>query len=623
MKNDFRLQDYLHDTKLIQSRLIVTSVIVLLLAGSLLWRLFELQIVQNERFNTLSQENRIRYLPLAPARGQIYDRNGIPLAQNLPVYAVEVQPERVDDIESLLNRVSQLVVLSSEEVERFRETLRTRPRFETRVLKSGLSDEEVARFAANQPLIEGAELSARLQRHYPLGQELVHVVGYVGRISENDLARIDTAAYRGTDYIGKLGIEGRYEDVLLGKVGYKKVETNAHGKIVRVLSSKKSVAGSDLHLSVDANLQRAAREYLGEFQGAVVAVEPSSGAILAFVSNPVYDPNPFVEGIGSRDYQTLRQDPRRPLLNRALNGRYAPGSTIKPIFAMAALEHGRSPVKTTFCPGYFKLPGSSRRYRCWKRQGHGYMNLYNAIVQSCDVYFYQLARTLGIEKLSDAMVRFGLGRQTGIDLTGEPSGLAPTPEWKREVRGKPWYPGETISVGIGQGYTLVTPLQMAMATATLANRGKRMQPKIVAYMRDASTNQPQYEKPKMLDRVDARSSDYFRLIIDAMTDVVHGRRGTARRSGRGATYRFAGKTGTAQVIGIAQGESYDEQAIAKRFRDHALFISFAPVEDPKIAVAVIAENGGGGSRTAAPIARKVMDFYLVGPPEEEKTSDAT
>lgn len=641
MSHDLRLQDYLRDTKLVQSRLIIALVIILLLSGVLIWRLFVLQIEQNERYNTLSQENRIRVVPLPPVRGQIYDRNGVLLAQNIPVYAIEVHPDRIDDMDAALDRVSRLVKVGPEELERFRKTLRTRPSFETQVLKSGLDDEEVARFAANQHLIEGIELTARLQRHYPLGAEMVHVVGYVGRISEADLGQIDKSAYRGTDYIGKLGVEERYEQTLLGKVGYERVETNAHGRIVRTLSSKKAVGGNDLQLSVDAGLQRHARELLGEFQGAVVALEPSTGSVLAFASNPGYDPNPFVEGISTQAYQALREDPARPLLNRALNGRYAPGSTIKPIFGMAALGNGRDANQTVYCPGYFTLPGSSRRYRCWKRQGHGTMNLHNAIVQSCDVYFYQLARSLGIEKLAAAMLDFNLGRTTGIDLVGEPSGLAPTPEWKQDVRGEVWYPGETISAGIGQGYILATPLQLAVATAKLANRGREIEPTIVRAVRHPSVAEgamphafvdrdevgPQ-ESGETVQQVrpgGEYQEAYYRRIVGAMTDVVHGDRGTARGSGRGAEYRFAGKTGTAQVIGLAQGESYNENAIPKRFRDHALFIAFAPVENPQIAVAVIAENGGGGSRTAAPIARKLMDYYLVGPPEEEavEVSDAS
>lgn len=623
MRSPLRMQDHVGDTRLVQSRLISAAVVVLALSGLLLWRLFDLQIAENQRYETLSRDNRIRLLPLAPVRGQIYDRHGTPLAQNLPVYAIEVHPDQVTDMAAMLDRVSRMVSLSAEDLAQFRESLRSRPGFEARVLKSGLSDAEVARFSSNQHLMEGVELTARLRRYYPLGGEMVHAVGYVGRISVADLNNIDRAAYRGTDYIGKLGIEKRYEDVLHGEVGYKRVETNAHGKVVRVVSSEKSVAGDDLYLSIDAGLQRAAREALGEFQGAVVAVEPATGSVLAFASTPIYNPNLFVKGISSKDYQALRQNPDRPLLNRALNGRYAPGSTIKPIFAMGALANGIDPEQTTYCPGYYRLPGNSRRYRCWKRQGHGAMDMHDAITQSCDVYFYKLARTLGIEKLSAAMLRFGLGRTTGIDLNGEPQGLAPTPEWKQQNRGEVWYPGETISAGIGQGYTLVTPLQLAMATATIANRGKRMQPRIVDYMRDASTNRMEYVEPNMLEEVQPGEPDHYRRVIEAMTDVLHGERGTARGSARGAEYRYAGKTGTAQVIGIAQGESYDEDEIAEKFRDHALFIAFAPVDDPQIALAVIAENGGGGSTTAAPIARKLIDYYLLGPPgEREKTPDA-
>lgn len=619
--SELRIQDYLRDTGLIRSRLIISVLVVLLLSVILAWRLHHLQVVQNERFNTLSQENRIRLIPLAPVRGQIYDRNGVLLAENLPVHTLEVRPDQVEDIDEMLNQVSRLVDLEDEDIEQFRKALRLRPSFESQTLKLGLDEGEVARFAANQHLIEGVELKARLRRHYPLGAEMVHAVGYVGRISEDDLTRIDRAAYRGTDYIGKLGIEARYEEELLGEVGYEEVETNAHGQIVRTLSRKDSISGKDLYLSIDSDLQRAAREYMEDFQGSVVAIEPSTGEVLAFVSNPVYDPNLFVEGIDNKTYQDFRQDPGRPLLNRALNGRYAPGSTIKPIFGMAALEHGVSPHKTTFCPGWFSLRGSSHRYRCWKRHGHGPMNLHNAIVQSCDVYFYQLAHSLGINKLHEFMLRFGLGKQTQIDLYDEPAGLAPSPEWKRAARGEPWYPGETVITGIGQGYTLVTPLQLAMTTATLANKGVRMQPHLVRSKTDALTNVVEQTEPVVLDQVSIRDPLFYDRIFSAMEAVVHGPRGTARRSGAGAAYKFAGKTGTAQVIGIAQGQTYKEENVAKEFRDHALFIAFAPVDDPKIAVAVIAENGGGGSRTAAPIARKVMDYYLVGPPEESVETD--
>lgn len=622
-----RIKDYLRETNLIQSRLVIASIAVVLLCTLLLVRLYYLQIEQHDHYATLSQENRLSFVAVPPARGQIYDRNGLVLAENLPTYTLEVVPDNVDDMGDAIDRIARLIQLTDIDMTRFEEALKARPGFEIRTLKTGLSDVEVARFAVNQHLFNGFHLNARLQRHYPLGAEMVHVVGYVGRISEKDMERIDKNAYRGTDYIGKLGIEARYERTLMGQAGYEQVETNAHGRVVRTLSRVSPVAGKDLHLHVDFNLQQAAREYLGEFQGSVVAVEPKSGAVLAFVSNPVYDPNPFVNGIDSKSYKLLREDIGRPLLNRALHGRYAPGSTIKPLMALAGLEHHRNPNSPVFGKGWFSLKGSRHRYRCWKKTGHGWMNMHDAIVQSCDVYFYTLARDLGIQRMHEFMTRFGMGKKTGIDLQGEPSGLVPSEEWKKQARGDPWWPGETVITGIGQGYTLVTPLQLAMLTATIANKGERVQAQLVQSVSDSGSEAKQVLPIKVLEEVALRSQDFYRRINAAMVDVVHGKRGTARRSGLNAQYQFAGKTGTAQVIGIKQGASYDEKNVAKRFRDHALFISFAPVDNPRIAVAVIAENGGGGSRTAAPIARKVMDYYLIGPPppeeeDQEKRKDA-
>ncbi len=606
------LKDYLRETSIIQSRLVFAAGLGLFLSAMLLFRLFFLQVDQHQHYATLSQDNRIRLVPIAPVRGQIYDRNGVIVAENFPVYTLEVIPDRVKDIAVLLDQIGQLVELDDNDRERFYEALRVRPGFEAQTLKAGLSDDEVARFAVSQHRFNGIELRARLQRHYPLGPELVHVVGYVGRISQSDLERIDRAAYRATDFIGKLGIESHYERVLLGRVGYEQVETNAHGRVVRTLARTSPVSGRNVYLNIDVAVQKAARESLGEFEGAVVVIEPQTGAVLAFVSNPVYDPNPFVNGIDQKSYKALRESTSRPLLNRALNGRYAPGSSIKGLFAVAALENGRDPAQTVYCPGWFSLKGSRHRYRCWKRSGHGYMDLYNAVVQSCDVYFYQLAHSLGIDKLHEFLSRFGLGSQTGIDLSGEPSGLVPSRDWKRRVKGQPWYPGETVITGIGQGYTLVTPLQLATVMATLSNHGRRIQPRLVHSMQDPQSETRQVLGPEVIGVVNVREDRYYDLVIRALTDVVHGQRGTARRIGADAEYRIAGKTGTAQVIGIAQGARYDEKKIAKRFRDHSLFVAFAPVDDPKIAVAVIAENGGSGSRTAAPIARRVMDFYLNG-----------
>ncbi|MDJ0955485.1 MAG: penicillin-binding protein 2 [Arenicellales bacterium] len=618
-----RIKDYLRETTLIQSRLVVASIIVVLLLSSLLVRLYYLQVEQHSHYATLSRENRLSFVAIPPARGHIYDRNGIVVAENLPTYTLEVIPDNVTDMEEAVDRVARLIELTDVDMIRFQEALKARPGFEIRTLKSGLTDEEVARFAVNQHLFNGFQINARLQRHYPHGEEMVHVVGYVGRISEDDLSQIDKNAYRGMDYIGKLGIEAYYERTLMGQAGYEQVETNAHGRVVRTLNRVSPVAGKDLHLNVDLNLQQAAREYLGEFQGSVIAVEPKTGAVLAFVSNPAYNPNPFVNGIDTESYKLLREDVGRPLLNRALHGRYAPGSTVKPIMALAGLEHQRSPGHKVFGRGWFSLPGSRHRYRCWKKEGHGWMNMHDAIVQSCDVYFYTLANGLGISRLHEFLTRFGLGKQTGIDLVGEPSGLVPSEGWKREARGEPWWPGETVIAGIGQGYTLVTPLQLAMVTATIANRGERNKPQIVQAVSDSGSDTKQFLGKQNLEQVSIRNQGFYKLIDKAMVDVMHGKRGTARRSGLGAEYQIAGKTGTAQVIGIKQGATYNEKNIAKRFRDHALFVAYAPVDDPKIAVAVIAENGGGGSRTAAPIARKVMDYYLIGPPPPEEEVEDT
>lgn len=618
-----RIKDYLRETTLIQARLVASSIAVVLLCSFVLLRLYYLQVEQHSHYATLSQENRLSFVAIPPARGYIYDRNGVVLAENLPTYTLEVVPDNVADMDDAIDRVARLIELTDLDMARFEDALKARPGFEIRTLKSGLNDAEVARFAVNQHLFNGFQLNARLQRHYPFGPEVVHVIGYVGRISEDDLEQIDKNAYRGTDYIGKLGIEARYERTLMGQAGYEQVETNAHGRVVRTLSRVSPVAGKDLYLNVDLGLQQAAREYLGEFQGSVVAVNPKNGAVLAFVSNPVYDPNPFVNGIDSESYKLLREDAGRPLLNRALHGRYAPGSTIKPLMALAGLEHHRSPNHKVFGRGWFSLQGSRHRYRCWKKAGHGWMDMHDAIVQSCDVYFYALANGLGINKLHEFLTRFGMGKQTGIDLDGEPSGLVPSKDWKREARGQPWWPGETVITGIGQGYTLVTPIQLAMVTATFANKGERNKPQIVQAVSDSGSDVNQSIEKQTLEQVSLRNQRFYKRISSAMVDVLHGKRGTARRSGLGAEYEIAGKTGTAQVIGIKQGATYNEKNVAKRFRDHALFIAYAPANNPQIAVVVIAENGGGGSRTAAPIARKVMDYYLIGPPPPEEEVEDT
>jgi len=625
------IKDYLRETNLIHSRLIVLVVLLGVLTTILVSRVWYLQIYKYQRFDVLSKDNRVRLIPVPPVRGQIYDRNGKVLAENLPVFTLEILPSEVKKIDPLLDDLTKIIQISPAEIKKFKSLVRARPDFEAQILKSNLSEEEVARFVVNQYRFVGAHVQARLQRHYPYAGELVHVLGYVGRINQKDLERIDKKAYNGTKYIGKLGIEAQYEDILLGEVGYEQVETNAHGRVVRTLERENPTSGNDIYLNIDADLQVKAREYLGDKRGSIIALEPATGDVLAFVSNPVYDPNKFVNGIDHRSYNALRDDINRPLLNRALNGRYAPGSTIKGLVSLAGLENGWNKNTDVYCPGFYKLKGSSHRYRCWKRQGHGNVAMKWSIMQSCDVFYYQLSHTLGIEKLHTFLHRFGLGKRTGIDLQGEPSGLMPSSDWKRQVRGKPWYPGETLITGIGQGYTLVTPLQLSVLTATLANRGKRIEPRLVDRLTNgtqadiAKSDSPQAEtalpdaqqrifdnvEGKVLDEIKLTSPSHYDIVIDAMQAVVEHPRGTARASGVGAQYSIAGKTGTAQVVAIPQGAEYDESKLNEFQKDHALFVSFAPVEQPKIAVAVIVENGGGGSKAAAPVARKVMDYYLL------------
>jgi penicillin-binding protein 2 len=608
------LKDYLRETNLIYSRLIVLVVLLGLLTLALVGRIWYLQIYQHQRFAVLSKDNRVRLIPVPPVRGQIYDRNGKVLAENIPVFTLEILPTEVRDMDSLLDDIAQIVQVSPNEISKFKSQVRARPGFEAQVLKVSLSEDEVARFVVNKHRFIGAQVQARLQRYYPYAGELVHVLGYVGRINQKEAQTIDRAAYKGTDYIGKLGIEAKYEQDLLGKVGFEQVETNAHGQRVRTLDRSPPVSGEDIYLNIDAELQVKAREYLAGRRGSVIAIEPASGDVLAFVSNPVYDPNKFVNGIDHRSYNALRDDVDRPLLNRALNGRYAPGSTIKGLVALAGLSNGYSANTSVVCPGYFKIKGSSHRYRCWKRVGHGKTSMFESIMKSCDVFYYQMAQNLGIDKLHDFLGRFGLGQRTGIDLAGEPSGLMPSREWKRRVRGTPWYPGETLITGIGQGYMLVTPLQLGVMSATLANRGKRIEPRLVdkrTHGRGDNIEQVADLNGALLESVDLPEG-HFAAVIDAMHAVVQNQRGTARASGMDADYTIAGKTGTAQVVAIAQGAEYDASKLSEFQKDHALFVAFAPVEDPKIAIAVIVENGGSGSSVAAPVARKVMDYYLLG-----------
>lgn len=606
------IKDQFRESRVFNSRLTVIGAIVLALILALFLRLVYLQIFAHRHFETLSQANRIKPIPIQPPRGLVLDRNGVVLAQNYPVYTLEIIPEQVDDMNSLLEELKQVVSLNEADLKAFHKQLRERPRFENILLRSNLTEEEAARLAVHRTYFSGVELEARLQRHYPLAGLGVHFLGYVGRISEQELERIDKVAYRGMQHIGKLGVEISYEKTLLGQVGFEKVETNAHGRSLRILERIAPVAGKNLTLSIDAKLQALAEQTLGQRRGAIVAMEPATGAILAFVSTPTYDPNPFVNGIDQDSYDALLNDQDKPLINRALNGQYAPGSTIKAFLGLAALEVDNFDAsKPVVCPGWFTLPGSSHQFRDWKKTGHGIVNLHDAVVQSCDVYFYKLAVAMEVDAMKKFLEPFGFGAKTGVDLLNESEGLLPSVAWKKS-RGQPWYPGETVITGIGQGSVLVTPMQLATATATLANHGVRMRPRLVRATVDAKTQAASETVPEALGQIVLKKKEHLDIQIRNLMDVVHTNRGTAYGIGYNAPYKIAGKTGTAQVKGIAQGQSYSEKLTPERHRDHALFIAFAPVEDPKVAVAVIVENGGHGSSAAAPIARKVMDYLLLG-----------
>ena len=610
------MQDRVWEAHLVRRRIRVALALSLLICAGIAGRVFDLQVLEFEHFRTLSESNRVSLVAVPPTRGLIYDRNGVVLAQNTPTYSLEITPEAVQDMDALIAALGELVEISDSDLERFRTALAKARRFDSIPLRFRLNPEEVARIAVNRPFLPGADFRARLARTYPHGSLGAHLVGYVGRIDERDRQSIDASNYRGTNHIGKTGVEHYYEDVLHGRAGYEHVEINAFGRTLRVLERRSPVPGRDLYLTIDAGLQAVAEETLGERNGSVVAVEPSSGAVLAFVSVPTFDPNLFAYGIGQEEYTKLLYSPRRPLFNRALNGQYPPGSTIKPIIALAGLEaEAETASAGTFCGGWYSLPDSRHRYRDWKKGGHGDVDLSRAIVESCDVFFYRLALDLGIDRIHDILVNFGIGIPTGIDLSGESSGLAPSPAWKEEVQGQPWYPGETLITGIGQGYTLATPLQLASAAAALGTRGVRLRPQVVLRQESGNGGESEALIPEIVGTIKVGEEEYWRRVIVAMEDVVHGSRGTARRAGEGATYRMAGKTGTAQVIGVAQDEEYDEDEVAPHLRDHGLFLAFAPAERPRIAVAVVVENGGSGSSSAAPIARRVMDHYLSAEPE--------
>ena len=607
-----QLKDDFLENRLIRRRLVLSAIFTVILLSLVLGRLYVLQIVEHEHFSTLSDSNRVRIKALPPTRGLIFDRHGVVMANNLPAYRLEIVPEQVEDLDSTLLQLKQYIDYTEQDLKRFRQSSKRRRPFESIPLRLNLKDEEVARLAVNIHKFEGVEINARLTRNYPQGAHAVHALGYVSRIDERDLSEVSEVEYAGSTHIGKLGLEKFYEHELHGSVGVQQVEVNARGRTLRVLNESPPVQGNNLHLTIDSRLQKVAEEAFAEYSGAAVAINPNNGEILALVSMPIFNPNLFVNGISFDDYNALRDSSKRPLFNRALSGQYPPGSTSKPFYGLAGLEATVTTAdQEKYCIGYYKLPNEPRRYRDWKKQGHGHMDLNNAITQSCDVYFYDLAYRMGIDRMSEFLAHFGFGVKTGVDSTSERNGLLPSREWKRRAEGMPWFPGETLITGIGQGALLVTPLQLANSTAAFSIKGKRFQPHLVKSVEKI----PEYNLVEIANRVagsyELQSEKNWQHVHDAMVNVVHGLRGTAHRISKGMKYRAAGKTGTAQVFEVAQDEEYDEETVVEKLRDHALFISYAPADSPQIAVAVIVENGGHGSSVAAPIARRIMDAYLL------------
>ena len=608
---DSTIRDSSRESFLFSMRAVSAAIVVGILTLILVGRLAHLQIFKHQHFTTLSENNRVKIVPVAPTRGLILDRHGEILAQNVPTYSLEVVPEAVEDIDLLITELREIIGITEADEEAFLAVLARKHRFEKVPLRLRLEDWEVARFAVNRHRFPGVDIDARLTRHYPLGALGVHLVGYVGRINKGELDRIDQADYRGTSHIGKTGIEASYEDWLHGKVGYQRVETNAQGRILRVLERHDPVPGKNLFLTMDVELQRTAEAALGNEKGAIVVLDPTTGGVLAMASAPGFDPNLFASGIDLATYRSLQRSPDRALFNRAINGQYPPGSTIKPFVGLAGLEQGVDHASgESWCPGWYSLPGRRHRYRDWKKYGHGRIGLHDAIVQSCDVYFYELSRALGIDRMHEYLSGFGFGERTGIRLGGESRGLMPSRAWKRGARAQPWFPGETLITGIGQGFVLTTPLQLVSATATLGMRGTRMRPRVVGRAVDPASGDIERIEPETIAEIHSLEGPNWERIIEAMTGVVHGPRGTARRIGADLDYQIAGKTGTAQVFAVGQNEKYDAKKLAKKLHDHGLFVAFAPVERPQVAVAVVVENGGSGSGAAAPLARMVMEAFF-------------
>jgi penicillin-binding protein 2 len=598
-------------------RVAVAGLFVLALFAVLFSRFVFLQVMKHEHYHTQAEANRISLVPIVPNRGLILDRHGTVLAHNFTAYTLEINPTRVRDLEATIDSLSQLIEIAPKDRRRFKRLLDESRKLGAIPIRTRLSDDEIARFAANRYRFPGVEINARLFRRYPNGTLASHVVGYIGRINQKDMDSLEArgllANYRGSEHIGKTGLEQKYESELHGTTGMEQVEVDSGGRAVRTLSRTPPVSGNNLQLHLDLRLQQAAEEAFGSRRGALVAIDPATGGVLAFVSMPGFDPNLFIDGIDTTTWNELNNDPDRPLFNRALTGQYPPGSTYKPFMALAALHLGKRTAQWGFNdPGVFMLPGNSHQYRDWKVGGHGFVDMHKSIVISCDIYYYQLAFELGIDTISNFMRQFGFGARTGIDLEGEATGINPSQEWKQRRFRQKWFVGDTISIGIGQGYNVTTLLQLANTTAIIANRGQVYSPHIVNTIQDSRARTLRDVLAQPLRRLDFKP-EHWQTIHQAMIDV-NTPGGTGHRAFADAKYSVGGKTGTSQVIAIKQGQRYDASKIDERHRDHALYVGYAPADNPRIALAVLVENAGGGGAFAAPLARTVMDFYLLGQP---------
>lgn len=610
-RHEHAIKDQREEQKLFKSRATTAFVLIVVLMLALLSRYIWLQVFSHESFATRSEHNRVSLRSVVPNRGLIYDRRGRVVAENLPAYRLEITPEKVKDIDELFNELAKIVPISEEDRNRFAKSRRHHHVFDSVPLRFNLSEKEVARLAVNQHRFDGVNVVPYLTRYYPYGELLTHVLGYVGRLDADDLATIDAGNYRGTTMIGKIGIEKYQETQLHGTSGFERVETNVSGRVLKVVERQDAVPGTDLVLSIDVAVQQAAWDALGDRPGSVVAIDPQDGSVIAMVSKPGYDPNLFVHGISQQDYNEILNTPYRPLFNRALNGGYEPGSTLKPFVGLAGLELDIVTAETrVFSNGTFYIENYSRPYRDWKDTGHGWVTILTALEQSVNTYFYQLAMKMGIDRMHAYLSQFGFGSTTGIDVPGESKGVLPSREWKRATQNLPWYPGETVIAGIGQGFNVVTPVQLANAVATLVNGGKRYEPRLVYANKQAGDERAQRELAPIAMQVPVRDPADWQVILDGMDLVVNGLRGTAKAIAVDSPYRIAGKSGTAQVFKLQAGEKYIADEVAEHLRNHALFVAFAPVENPRIAIAVVIEHGGGGSSMAAPVARATLDAWL-------------